>query len=59
MSTEIREITDKEMFDFLDALRESGQTNMFGASPYLQKEFGLSPSLAKKTLLKWMDGFER
>ncbi len=31
----------KDMHVFLDALRDSGVTNMFGAAPYLQKEFGL------------------
>ena len=32
----------KEYFRYLDALRESGVTNMFGAAPYLQGQFGLS-----------------
>lgn len=26
-------------FEYLDRLRESGVTNMFGAVPYLQQEF--------------------
>lgn len=29
----------KQYFDFLDRLRESGVTNMYGAVPYLQQEF--------------------
>ena len=31
----------KKYFEFLDELREAGQTNMFGAIPYLQNKFGL------------------
>lgn len=29
----------KKYFNYLDALRESGVTNMCGAVPYLQQEF--------------------
>lgn len=29
----------KKYFEYLDCLRESGVTNMFGAVPYLQQEF--------------------
>lgn len=29
----------EEYFEYLDQLRESGVTNMFGAVPYLQAEF--------------------
>ena len=32
--------TRSEVFEYLDALRESGVTNMFGATPYLMEEFG-------------------
>jgi len=48
---------DKPYFDFLLALRDSGATNMFGATPYLQSEFGLSKSEARKILAKWMKSF--
>lgn len=41
-------------FLFLNALRESGITNMFGASPYIVREFGVSQSEAKTILTKWM-----
>jgi hypothetical protein len=30
-----------EMFQYLDDLRQSGATNMFGAGPYLEGAFGL------------------
>lgn len=29
----------KKYFNYLDALRESGVTNVYGAVPYLQQEF--------------------
>lgn len=41
-------------FIYLDALRESGDTNMFGAGQYLQREFGFSRYTAKDILLTWM-----
>ena len=42
-------------FKFLDALRESGVTNMFGAAPYLAASFTLSNSRAREILLEWMN----
>jgi len=43
---------------YLDALRESGATNMFGAIPYLQDEFpDLSEKEARDILWYWMDTF--
>lgn len=47
----------KKYFDYLDQLRESGVTNMFGAASYLQGKF---PELADdhekaaQILLAWM-----
>jgi len=32
----------EQYYNYLNDLRDSGVTNMFGASPYLQEEFGLS-----------------
>lgn len=37
----------EKYFDFLDDLRESGVTNMFGATPYLIEEFGVDRSTAR------------
>ena len=34
----MNEGVEKEMFIYLDELRDSGVTNMFGAAPYLQRE---------------------
>jgi hypothetical protein len=48
----------KVYFDFLEELRESGQTNMFGARPYLQVVFpDLSDIQAKMILVKWMESY--
>jgi hypothetical protein len=43
---------------FLDELRESGATNMFGAAPYIVEEFGVTRQEAKDLLLNWMQTFE-
>lgn len=48
----------EEYFLFLDELRESGITNMFGAAPYLKEAFSeLSNRKAKDVLLEWMKTF--
>lgn len=44
----------REEFEYLNRLRESGDTNMFGASPYLEAEFGLDRREARKVLGEWM-----
>ena len=41
--------------EYLNNLRDSGVTNMFGAAPYLQKEFGLDKKEARNILLTWME----
>lgn len=47
-----------EYYSYLDALRESGVTNMFGAGQYLEKEFNVRPKEAREILLSWMKEFE-
>jgi hypothetical protein len=46
-----------EYFEYLDELRESGVTNMFGAAPYLVSEFGITMFDAGKILVEWMETF--
>jgi hypothetical protein len=46
---------EKEVFEFLDKLRESGVTNMFGATHYIMEEFNLEKRHAKILLTKWME----
>ena len=44
--------------DYLDDLRESGETNMFGARPYLQAAFpGLPDAEASAITTYWMRSF--
>lgn len=47
-----------EHLEFLDDLRESGVTNMFGARPYLMEEFELlTEEEASAILGYWMKSF--
>ena len=50
--------TEDTMFTYLEGLRQSGVTNMFGAGPYLEREFGLDRNEAKEVLLNWMRSYE-
>lgn len=46
---------NERYFEFLDELRESGVTNMFGATPYLRKAFNeLDEKEAREILKEWM-----
>jgi hypothetical protein len=49
---------ETQVFLYLDRLRESGITNMFGAGPYVENEFGLGRQEAKEHLIEWMETFE-
>ena len=46
-----------EYYGYLDALRDSGVVNMFGAGAYLQEQFGLSRSEARTILVAWMNQY--
>lgn len=45
-------------FAFLDELKESGVTNMFGAVPYLMDEFILDKDEALDILSRWMESYK-
>lgn len=50
----------EKYFEYLEQLRQSGETNMFGAVPYLQREFpelSRDPKRAGKILKDWMSTF--
>ena len=47
----------QEVFEYLDELRESGVTNMFGARPYVMAEFGMAKKEAAGLLTEWMQTF--
>lgn len=51
------EIVTDEHLEYLDDLRESGETNMFGAAPYVQREFALDRKDAVSILNYWMKSF--
>lgn len=48
----------QEIFEYLDDLRESGDTNMFGAGPYVVAEFGLGRNEAREVVIEWANTFE-
>ena len=47
-----------EYYVYLEELRESGVTNMFGATPYLREEFDLGRREAMKILSSWMENYD-
>lgn len=44
-------------FAYLDALREGGATNMYGAAPYLMRDQGLDRKSAVRVVSLWMTTF--
>jgi len=49
---------EKQVFEFLNDLRESGATNMFGSRPYVMAEFPkLKQNEAQKLISLWMANF--
>lgn len=51
--------TTNKYWIYLENLRRSGKTNMFGAVPYLMKEFRLSHKEAQEILVDWMKNYKR
>ena len=51
------ECCTEEMLVYLDELRDSGETNMYGARPYVAGEFNLSKEDAGSVLSYWMKTF--
>lgn len=47
----------EEVYIFLDGLRESGVTNMFGAGSYIEDELGYDKSESRSLLSSWMETF--
>lgn len=48
---------NEQYWQFLDDLRDSGVTNMFGATPYIQEEFGVDKAEAREILFDWMENY--
>jgi hypothetical protein len=52
------EQTKEEVFEFLDDLRETGVTNMYGATSYIVAAFGfINKKTAGELLAEWMTTF--
>ena len=51
------DLVENDYLEYLDALRESGETNMFGSPIYLAEEFDLDIEFAKKVVSFWMKTF--
>ena len=50
-------MTDNKYWIYLEELRKSGATNMYGAAPWLQAAFGLKHAEAVKILVDWMKNY--
>ena len=57
MSTPRPAIVTDEHLDYLNELRESGVTNMYGAGPYLVRAFVISQKESHEILQYWMKSF--
>jgi hypothetical protein len=57
MTTEFSQAEYEEFFEYLDTLRASGTTNMYGASPFVADQFGLDKREAKTAVMAWMNTF--
>jgi hypothetical protein len=51
------EDVEDEHLTYLDDLRVSGETNMWGAGAWLTDEFGITRRQASVILTYWMDSF--
>lgn len=47
-----------KFYGYLDELRESGATNMFGAAAWLEEAFDLERKEARALLSAWMGSFD-
>ena len=47
------------VFLFLDDLRNSGKTNMFGAGSYLEQVFNIDRHSARDYIVEWMETFSQ
>tara|TARA_R110002020_G_scaffold72309_3_gene186155 strand:+ start:635 stop:805 length:171 start_codon:yes stop_codon:yes gene_type:complete len=45
----------KEIFKYLDNLRQTGETNMFGAPSFVASKFKMSPEKARTFVKEWME----
>ena len=48
---------NKNMFEFLDAVRESGGVNMYEGGRLIQEHFGVDKYKAREIVIEWMQTF--
>ena len=54
-----RKTVDKvRVFDYLNALRDSGIVHMFGSVPYVRRIFDVSQADGVKLVAEWMESFK-
>ena len=49
--------SEVEVLEYLNELRESGATNMFGAGPYVENVFELDKQESRRLVSLWMSNF--
>jgi hypothetical protein len=59
MNRNISKAKRRRVYRYLNELRKSGKTNMFGAVPYLVKRFGFNRNDASIVLTDWMRDFSK
>ena len=52
-------MTTNKYWIYLEMLRRTGVTNMYGAAPYLEDEFHIDSNEARKILVDWMKNYNR
>lgn len=55
---EYKDKVQQKHFEYLDDLRASGETNMFGSPAYLQRTFAMNKDESYKVFEAWADTFE-
>lgn len=55
---EENKILTQEHRDYLIELRDSGETNMWGAAPYIEQRFDVTRQEAKRILVEWIQSFK-
>ena len=48
---------EKDALKYINELRISGATNMWGASPYVEAEFSIERKESNRLLTLWMENF--
>jgi hypothetical protein len=48
-------VDKKEVFEYLDDLRDSGVTNMFGSPAYVERDFKVTRKESHQLVSEWME----